>query len=302
MALVGKEGVGELLEESLDIDHRHVSVLRPVDQGGVVLGNRSTPGCALAESFGRKFVGTREDRDGNAAIPGLSTEALEISQIILDTDSGMVRTHIGHGRLSAPSARIVHQHQVCTITNECTLAHYQRPGRDSKGLVRFADGFGRIVPAERNQQQIRVIFIDFLKEAHQALVRGVARDAGIDDFESSGGNGRLLVQQGLEPARPSPVWWSVGQRIAITHDADDVRRLRVFRQRTLESLRVERLVGGWPPQEDRVGLAVLVAGNRRQPPVVMTRSPDRLDPLMVLQDTEVCEYPAGHFNHAEGND
>ena len=120
-------------------------------------------------------------------------------------------------------------------------------------------------------------------------MRGVARDAGIDDFESTAGNGRLLVQQGLEPARPSALGWSVGQRVAITHDADDVRRLGVFRQWALEVLGVEWLVGSGPPHEDWVGLAVLVAGDRRQPPVIMTGTPDCLDPLMVLQDVELGE-------------
>ena len=67
-------------------------------------------------------------------------------------------------------------------------------------------------------------------------------------------------------------------------------------------LGVERTVCNRPPEQHRVGLAILIAGDRGQPPVVMPSAPDGLDGLMIFEHTPVGQQPAAALDQCGRNE
>jgi len=166
----------------------------------------------------------------------------------------------------------------------------------------LADGFGRVVPAEGDQEQVGLVQVHLLEKAQQALVRRVAGDARIEDFDATSRHRRIAVPEHTQPGRPPALGRAVGERVAVTHDPQDIGRLGDLGQRTFEALRRERLASNRPPQQDGVGLSTFVAGNRRQSPIVGPGPPDGLDRLVILHDVGPREEPATKLNCAQGQD
>src|SRR6516162_1578874 len=96
----------------------------------------------------------------------------------------------------------------------------------------------------------------------------------------------MLIQDLLQDFRPAALIGSIGVRVPIAEDAEDLPRFRHSHKRALKSLWVIRRAGNRLPKQFRVWFTLVIGCDMVLAPVVSSCNPHRLHGAPVVHDTK----------------